>query len=535
MKHLFRNIAARGVIHLFVLVLVSALSLQMIFPLRVAPADSPADVFSAQRAMTHLDVIAREPHPQGSAAQQAVRDYLLRQLTLLGLEAEVQLARGAENVVARLYGTASTGAILILTHYDSTAISPGAGDNGSGAAALVEVARALAEGPALMNDVIFLFDDSEELPDAFTGSKAFVREHRWMSDVRVAISLDTAVAGFISTNEVGPNDNGWLVQALARAYDGGIWTSFSGGGKYDSTPFRNAGVLVLALEDNYPFRQKHTAEDTFAIVRPASVQQMGEQTLAIVRELGLLDLTNPRGEQETFFTVPCVGLVHYPQAWSLPLAIASVILLFLSIGLVLWRRLVSWRGVAIAFGTVLALAAIAGFGVSLLKPLLPGLFGWETSRWPDWPEVIPPGGGLAILGLDILVLGLVIAAYVLVRRWIGRMDFAMAALIPFSVPALLLAIAEPRTAYAFLWPVCIGALGWITVAVFGRKAGRWLTEAVYVVSALPLLVLLMPFLPGLVMSDGMKSLEILAVLEAFLLGMILPVIDALLVRPRANR
>jgi putative aminopeptidase FrvX len=185
----------------------------------------------------------------------------------MGLEVEVQQTRGLENVVARLRGSDPTGAIVILSHYDTVSYSPGAGDNGSAVSALVEVSRALAAGPAPRNDIIILFDDGEEYPDNFAGTRAFVREHPWMEDVRVAISIDTAVAGPISTNEVGPN-NGWLVDVLAEAYTGGAWTSFSGGGEYNSTPFRDAGYLVLALEDNYPFKENTRRDLPASSFRP---------------------------------------------------------------------------------------------------------------------------------------------------------------------------------------------------------------------------------------------------------------------------
>ena len=527
--------AGRGFVILLVLLSFLTFALASIFPLRVSPAGAAPARFSAERAMAHLQVIASEPHPQGSPAQARVRDYLLQELTASGLEVEFQRTRGPENVVVRLRGSAPSGAIVVLAHYDTVAGSPGAGDNGSAVAALVEIARALAAGPALRNDVIFLFDDGEEYPDIFAGTKAFVREHPWMSTVRVAISIDTAVAGPISTNEVGPKNNGWLVHALARAYTGGTWTSFSGGGQYNSTPFRNAGILVLALEDNYPFRQKHTAEDLPEIIRPASVQQMGEQTQAIVLEIGNLDLSHPWGEQETFFSVPFLGLVHYPEAWSLPLAIAAGILLALALGLALWRGFASWRGLVIALGTILVTAIVCGFGVNALKPRLPGLFGWETARWEEWPEVIPPYGGLAAAGIDLLVLGLVIAVYILARRWSAREDFSLIGLAPFCVPAVALAISTPRTAYAFIWPVVIGALGWIAAAIAGKRQMKWPQDLAAMLAALPLIVLLVPFLPGVVMADGMKSLEILAAVEALLLGVILPAIDGLLVRPPAQK
>jgi hypothetical protein len=131
--------ASRGFVLLLVLLLVAAPSL---LPRRVTLASAPPDI-SGERAMAHLPIIAREPHPAGSPAQARVRDYLVRQLSDIGLEVEVQRTRGVENVVACLHGTDPTGAIVVLAHYDSVAADAA----GSGRAASVTV-------PALPSTVI---------------------------------------------------------------------------------------------------------------------------------------------------------------------------------------------------------------------------------------------------------------------------------------------------------------------------------------------------------------------------------------------
>jgi hypothetical protein len=46
--------------------------------------------FSAERAMEHVKVITREPHPTGSIANRRVRDYIVAQLSSQGLKPEVQ-------------------------------------------------------------------------------------------------------------------------------------------------------------------------------------------------------------------------------------------------------------------------------------------------------------------------------------------------------------------------------------------------------------------------------------------------------------
>jgi hypothetical protein len=447
----------------------------------------------------------------------------------MGLEVQVQRTAGLENVIARLPGSDPSGAIVILTHYDTVSYSPGAGDNSSAVSVLLEIMRTLAAGPGLRNDVIALFDDGEE-SGTFAGTRAFVRQHPWMSDVRLAISIDGAVAGFISTNEVGPENNGWLLHALARAYTGGAWMSFSGGGIYNSTPFREAGIPVVTLEDGYPFMQKHTAEDVPEIINAGTVQQMGEQTVAITKELGNLDLANPWGEQETFFSPPLVGFIHYPEAWGLPLAITTAVLIVLALGLALRRSLVSWKGLAIALGAILIAAVIAAIGINTVWKLVPNLMGWETSQWEEWPEVIPPSGWLVVVIFDLLVLGLAVGVYLLARRWSRRTDFSLIGLLPFAIAAVLLAAAEPRTAYAFTWPVLIGALVWIMVMVVRGMQTKWSLDLAATLAAVPLVVIFLPFLPGIVMADGMKSLSILAPIEALLLGVMLPAVDGLLVR-----
>ena len=161
---------------LFILLL-AIVALRYLVPPAVVPASAPVTDFSAERAVEHLKVIAREPHPTGSIANARVRDYIVEQLYSLRLRPEVQnsvsttpwdiggapySAGTIQNVIARLPGMNSTGALLLMAHYDSVATGPGASDNGSGVATLLETLRALRGGSALRNDVIFAFTDGEE-------------------------------------------------------------------------------------------------------------------------------------------------------------------------------------------------------------------------------------------------------------------------------------------------------------------------------------------------------------------------------------
>ncbi len=74
---------------LFIL-FIAIVALSNLVPPAVVPASAPVTDFSAERAIEHLKVIAREPHPTGSIANTHVRDYIVEQLNFLGLKPEVQ-------------------------------------------------------------------------------------------------------------------------------------------------------------------------------------------------------------------------------------------------------------------------------------------------------------------------------------------------------------------------------------------------------------------------------------------------------------
>ncbi len=142
-------------------------------PPQVAGDNSAPSGFSAARALTHVRNIAQRPHPTGSADNIRVREYIVGQMTALGLAPQVQTTvqlrsnpgfiNGAtiSNIVGRVPGRGRTRALLLAAHYDSVPGGPGASDDASGIATILETARALRAGAPLENDVIFLATDGE--------------------------------------------------------------------------------------------------------------------------------------------------------------------------------------------------------------------------------------------------------------------------------------------------------------------------------------------------------------------------------------
>ena len=199
------NILPRLFLFLFIVFLASLAMYLSQQPPNSVSASAPLDEFSAERAFRHVEALAREPRPVGTAAHAQARNYIVRELQTLGLNPQIQkttvvdpksaidpkmiIAGTVQNVVARIAGIGGSKAILLVSHYDSVATGPGASDDASGVATLLETARSLKAGPPLKNDVIFLFTDGEEV--GLLGAQAFVEAHPWVKGIGLALNFDT--------------------------------------------------------------------------------------------------------------------------------------------------------------------------------------------------------------------------------------------------------------------------------------------------------------------------------------------------------
>jgi len=77
--------------------LVTFLVVAQMTPPAVVSASAPSTAFSAKRAYEHLKTIASVPHPTGSSENTQVREYLFKQLALLGLQPEIQTSTSVYN------------------------------------------------------------------------------------------------------------------------------------------------------------------------------------------------------------------------------------------------------------------------------------------------------------------------------------------------------------------------------------------------------------------------------------------------------
>ncbi len=324
-----------------------------LYPPKAAPVTAPAAEFSAERAMEHVRAISQKPHPIGSPANAVVRDYIMAQLRAMGLRPEVQkatvvsarwapsfAAATVQNIAARLAGTDSsrgqTGhgrpgygqAVMLVAHYDSVPSGPGASDDGTAVATLLETLRALKAGPSLKHDAVLLFTDGEEA--GLLGAKAFVDEHPWAKDVGLVLNFEArGTGGAAFMFETSP-DNGWLIREFAKAaphpqansltYD--VYKLLPN--DTDFSMFKQAGMQGFNFAFLDGSARYHTALDNARNTDHRSLQHQGSYALSLSRRFGNLErLDVPPKPDIVYFSVLGTALVQYPRTWVMPLAVLA--------------------------------------------------------------------------------------------------------------------------------------------------------------------------------------------------------------------
>lgn len=514
----------------------------------VVPADAPAVRFSAERAVRHLEVIARAPRSVGSPGHTATRAYLIEQIRGLGLEPEVQAttsvlrfpgspsfdAGSVQNVLVRLPGTASTGAIALNAHYDGGLSGPAAGDCGACVVTLLETLRALRAGPPLRNDVIFVFSDAEEVGDL--GAHAFATQHPWMRDVRLALNFESQGAGGPALLYATSDGNRRLIEEFARSAPHALTSSFAAGLialvpeqrlACDLQDYLNEGSAGLGFFFSGNTPAYHTVLDNPDVLDTRTVQHTGSYALALATHFGSVGLaTIEDPEDAVFFNLARGWVAHYPVSWAIPLALVG---LLLTLGLV---------AAGIRSGRVSALrvllAAVA-FPVSVVLSLALVTLVWWAIRTanPNLQVVLVGsyGTGWYLAGLLALGAAGMAAAFLVLRSFLSRESLASGAVLAFAELATLMAAVFPPGSYIVLWPLLasLPALAWMLIARRPAQRRRW-RLAVAVLAVVPSVIVLLPaglvgFSALMVRLDSLTSLPVLGVTALFVMllaGLLLP-------------
>ena len=500
-----------------------------------APATAGAAEFSAERAMQHVEAIARAPRPIGSANHAAARDYIIRQLRAFGLEPEIQkttavnstgtplvLAGNIENIVARRKGTGDGRAVALVAHYDSVSTGPGANDDAAAVAALLETARALTAGPQSKNDILFLFTDGEET--GLLGARAFVAEHPWAKEVGVALNFEARGNGGPSVMFETSPQNGGLIRALAKATSHPLANSLSYEiykrlpNSSDMTVFKAAGWPGMNFAYINGLTHYHTQLDNPENVDARSLQHHGSYALALSRYFGADVSTAEPQEDAVYFDALGFLLVRYPAWLAAPFA-SAVLFLFAAVIWLGFRRgkltgLGIAKGALLFFMSLIAAAATAGGAWWLVRQIHPGY------------GLIPQGDsyshGLYVIGFAVLTIASTAAIAGSFGRRIGQADLFVGALLWWAAAMLAATIWMVGSSYLPTWPLFCALVG--LGYVFSGRDRPGVALATAYLSAVPGILIVTPVVHLIFIAMPFALVPALVLFFGLLLALLIPLL-----------
>ncbi len=495
---------------LAVIFLVSLVTLQ---PPPPKPATISPTEFSADRAREVLHRLVGDgiPHPSGSPQNDVVRGRVIDELTRIGYKPDVQNGFSCDefgdcgmvkNVVAKLDGTQPGASVLVAAHYDSVAAGPGASDDGVGAAAVIEIARALKSRPVPQHPVVILIDDGEEA--GLLGARVFVDEHPWAKDVRAAVNIDNrGTSGPSLMFETG-NANQWVMRIFAAnikhpATSSIFYTAYKQlENDTDFTVFKAAGYqgvnfAFIGDEPHY-----HTPLDNFENSNPASMQDHGNNGLAMASAFANTDLSATPESEAVFFDIFNRWTICWPANWDLRFSFAALFVLLLEIAALIYRKRLTLAETLWGVGFwILTLVTIAVAALVLRRFL--ALTGAQPVDWIAHP--LP-----ALTAFFSLPIAMIVLYSLIFAKRTGAWGLWTGVWICWASAALAASHYFPGASYLLLVPTCAAV-----VAALPFCARRTESESVaFLASLLPLIaagilgssltILLYPCLgtPGLV-------------------------------------
>ncbi len=432
------------------------------------------EMFSAERALDTVNAIASRPHPVGSAEHGRVREHLVGQLRNLGLDTEIRYGVGrypaqlkhdvlgmarVGNIVAHRPGSDSTGTVYLMAHYDSVPSGPGANDDGVGVATIVEAVRALqASATALRNDLVVLLTDAEE--PGLLGAEAFVASGGVDPRGGVVINHEARGASGPPLMWRTSRPSSMLIRAVGAAphpNTDSLTTTLAGAQTGSNTDFAALDLSGLQVLD-WAFVGRnayyHNPFDDPSHVNLATVQQFGDNTLALARDFGQRDLGTSIEENSAYFPLPFGVLVILPLWVIIVLAVTTVLV----VGWVMWRMRRSGEASMVRS---LGSAATAVLSVPVAMAAVYGLWEAIVAIRPQYRSLFvdpyrPEFYYAAVLVLCVAVLA---AWYALSRRWFGASATVAGLLGGVAVIAAISTAIAPAAAVVVVVPAFTAALG----------------------------------------------------------------------------
>ena len=516
---------------LFIVVTIGLIYLLMM-PQWVSSDDSLLSEYSTKRALEKVKVISENPHFIGSSNHKIVGDYLVKELQKMGLETQIQEGTTlsdwgnltkSKNILARIKGSDSSKALLLLSHYDSAphSYSHGASDDASGIATILEGVRAFLENKTShKNDIIILFSDSEEL--GLNGAALFVTKSNWAKEVGLVLNFEARgsagpsymlmevnkgnanmVKEFTAANPSYPVSNS-LMYSIYKMLPNDT----------DLTVFREQGKIQgfnFAFIDNH--FNYHTAQDDFNHLSPKTMEHQGTYMVPLLNYFANSDLTSLQSSEDyVYFNTP-INFVSYPFSWVFPMVFIAVFLFLFLVFIGLGKRVLVFSEMGKGF--LFFLGALLVSGVTTF-------FGWKLllKIYPQYNDILH---GFTYNGHDY------IGAFVFLSLAISLLFYSNSN-------------SENKTENYSIAPLFIWILINFAIAFYLHGAGFIIFPLFFIlfmlayfvttqktkpilnlILSIPSLIILVPFITMFPIGLGLKILTGSAVLTVLVFGLLLPI------------
>lgn len=503
-------------------------------PHHQAAATASATVFSSARAEAVLARVLgpEKPHPVSSDENAAVRGRILQEFAALSVPAHTYQAftcySGREfefigcatvtDIIAEIIPGRGK-AIAMMAHYNSVPAGPGASDDESSVATILETTRALkAAGSKSIHPVIALITDGEEAD--LLGANAFLQNAALRSRVGIAVNVEArGTRGPSLLFQTSPGD-GKLIDLYA-AHVPNVATSSLYAEIYKFLP--NDTDLTIFIHDGIPsinfaftgnVRYYHSPFDLQRDLDPATLQMHGENLLGVVTGLEQTDYAALTGGNDVYISVLGKFLPRIPASWALPLAVIVFLLLVLAAWLersaAADRRSIILSALmppALLIGCILL-----GWGLAVIAALVSG--------HPDPTYAYPVSMRIA-LGIGVLT------AIFLVSRMTTAKAAAASAWLWMAGLGVIVAAFLPELSPYFVFPALIASV--LLLLATTRVKGGWsdgFGQIALFVSALGALIVWIALVATGKSLMGLRLHPLFTVPAAFGLMTIVPLLAA---------
>ena len=494
-------------------------------------ADAEETRFSTDRAMKHVTEVSKDPHAVGFPAHSRVRTYLMKTLKGLGLRPELQSAyisgdKGsvtrATNILARIPGTGTGKALLLLSHYDSQPHSSyGASDAGSGVATILESLRAFqASGKQPVNDIIILFTDAEEL--GLNGAELFVNRHPWIKDVGLVLNFEARGSGGPSFMLIETNrGNQKMIEGFKKAHPEYPVANSLAYSVYkmlpndtDLTVFREDGDIegfnFAFIDDHFDY---HTAMDTQPRLDPETLAHQGSYLMPLLEYFSDADLGDMKSlNEEVYFNVPLFGLISYPFEWIWPMMALALLLFLFILAYGFKNKRLGIKGIVRGLLPLLLTLGINGGIGYIFWPALKGIY----PQYSDMLHGFTYNGYYYIAALATLAVTVCFWVYAHFRETPLR-ELLAGPILFWLLLCGLLSYYLPGAAF-FTIPVYGVLLAWMILTVQDQP-----NPYLLVLLCVPALWIFTPLLQNFPVGLGLKMLIATSLLATLIFFLLLPV------------